>query len=139
MISDLKLLTLLDLSFNKLTRIDPSLGTLASLQMVRLHANNLSFIEDIAHLKPLHNLKRLTLMSNPLFDKTADYRYLVCASLPNLKSLDNVLITKSELRHMSEYAASTRGLKALTLAPRRSATLVAVSEPPKTPQRDAPL
>lgn len=133
MISDLRLLTLLDLSFNKLTRIDPSLGTLTSLQMVRLHANELAHIEDIAHLKPLHNLKRLTLMSNPLFDKTPDYRYLVCASLPSLKTLDNVLITKSELRHIGEYAASTRGLKALALAPRRSATPVVVAEPPKTP------
>tara|TARA_B110001452_G_C15221736_1_gene423535 strand:- start:681 stop:1982 length:1302 start_codon:yes stop_codon:yes gene_type:complete len=134
MISDLRLLTLLDLSFNKLTRIDPSLGTLTSLQMVRLHANQLAFIEDIAHLKPLHNLKRLTLMSNPLFGTTPDYRYLVCAALPNLKSLDNVRTTPTELRHIGEYAASTRGLKALALAPRRSATLVAgTPEPPKTP------
>ena len=113
-------LTLLDLSFNQLTRIDAAMASLTSLCGVRLHMNQLGHIEDLAHLQPLLHLKRLSLMSNPLEAHTKDYRLLVCACLPSLKSLDNVLITKSELVHVAEYAASPKGMRAMALAPRRS-------------------
>ena len=107
-----------------------AIGSLPNLAMVRLHMNQLDHVEDLAHLKPLANLKRLTLMSNPCADKTPDFRYLVCACLPNLKSLDNVLVTKSELKHIADYAASARGIKAMALAPRRSAPSPASVPPP---------
>ena len=119
LLADVAHLALLDLSFNKLTRIEPALGTLANLEMLRLHANQLEHIEDLVHLKPLKQLKRLTLMSNPLEAKTADYRCLVGNSLPSLRSLDNVRITKSELVAFAAYAESSRGKKALLLRPRQ--------------------
>ena len=120
LLADVAHLALLDLSFNKLTRIEPALGTLANLEMLRLHANQLEHIEDLVHLKPLKQLKRLTLMSNPLEAKTADYRCLVGNSLPSLRSLDNVRITKSELVAFAAYAESSRGKKALLLRPRQT-------------------
>merc|ERR1711865_424249 len=82
LLADVSHLALLDLSFNKLSRIEPALGTLVNLEMIRLHTNRLEHIEDLVHLQPLKHLKRLTLMSNPFEAKTPDYRCLIGSSLP---------------------------------------------------------
>ena len=52
LIADVSHLALLDLSFNKLSRIEPALGTLTSLEMIRLHTNRLEHIEDLARYAP---------------------------------------------------------------------------------------
>ena len=49
----------------------------------------------MAYIAELPSLLRLTLMNNPLVDRS-DYRMVITAALPKLRAFDNVLITESE-------------------------------------------
>ena len=110
--NDLSAISILDLSFNRLTAVDASIGSLYNLSVLRLHANSIKTFEDVCHIVPLTHLHRLTLMNNPL-DQHRDYRMLACSLIPSLKAFDNVLITSSEAAKIDSYKASPRGRQAI--------------------------
>jgi len=112
---DLSSLRSLDLSYNQIKRLPPSIKLLDQLETIRLHANQLSDFNDLAYLMPLTQLHRLTLQANP-FDQKDDYRLAVCGCLPQVTSFDSVFITPGERGNIADWVASHRGrvmLKAL--------------------------
>ena len=124
-----KLLSL-DLSFNRILHIPPTIGMLPALEVLRLHDNELANIEELAHLRSLTALTRLTLMRNPLVmqrlsslarhalkhNPFADqmeeeyrpdvYRLRVLARLPQLRQLDVMAVTDKERLEASRTAAN---------------------------------
>ncbi|KAJ3043713.1 Leucine-rich repeat-containing protein 51 [Rhizophlyctis rosea] len=106
----------IDLSFNKLTRIEDSLLSFPSLTTLYLHANALHDITDIPKLITLPQLRTLTLHGNPI-ENNRSYRHHVVAHLPRLKHLDFCAITKQdksvarvlEERNNRRRAAAERG------------------------------
>ncbi|KAM9204313.1 leucine-rich repeat-containing protein 51 [Mergus octosetaceus] len=94
----------LDLSFNRLTAIDPVLGTMEGLQSLSLHGNAVSRLDEVDKLRALRRLRRLTLHGNPM-EEEQGYRRYVLALLPWLRRLDFSAVTRQE---RSEAAARSR-------------------------------
>jgi len=87
----------LDLSFNQLQTIEPTIGRLKGLRKLHLHANKIVDIQDVMKLTDLENLKDLTLHGNPIEDRgRAKYRNFIIAALPNLHSLDFTPLTSRD-------------------------------------------
>eukprot|EP00759_Apiculatamorpha_spiralis_P034567 PhF_6_TR35525/c0_g1_i1/m.51783/K11092/SNRPA1; U2 small nuclear ribonucleoprotein A' len=73
---------------NLVDKIDPGLGAmLPNLHTLVLHRNRISELSDIDALAEFKNLKRLSLVENPVTRKTT-YRLYVIFKLPQLKVLD---------------------------------------------------
>ncbi|XP_021264694.1 leucine-rich repeat-containing protein 51-like [Numida meleagris] len=85
----------LDLSFNRLTAIDPVLATLGGLQSLHLHGNAVSCLSEVDKLAALARLRRLTLYGNPM-EEERGYRRYVLALLPQLSTLDFSAVTQQE-------------------------------------------
>ncbi|KAL8430090.1 hypothetical protein ACSSS7_006146 [Eimeria intestinalis] len=79
----------LDLSFNRLEAVPPSLEELFNLRNLYLHYNAIENPAEVLSLQNNQNLQFLTLMGNPLEQHLiGSYRTAVAAALPGLKSLD---------------------------------------------------
>ncbi|KAL8448906.1 hypothetical protein Emed_003476 [Eimeria media] len=79
----------LDLSFNRLEAVPPSLEELTNLRNLYLHYNAIANPADVLLLQKLQSLTFLTLMGNPLEQHLiGGYRMAVAAALPGLKALD---------------------------------------------------
>ncbi|XP_038673929.1 leucine rich repeat containing 51 [Scyliorhinus canicula] len=85
----------IDLSFNTFPSIDPVLLKLTRLQILNLHANQISELFEVDKLVSLNNLRNLTLHGNPM-EQTKGYRSYVVEVIPQLKTLDYSLITKQD-------------------------------------------
>ncbi|XP_063184245.1 leucine-rich repeat-containing protein 51 [Chroicocephalus ridibundus] len=93
----------LDLSFNRLTAIDPVLTTFRALRSLQLHGNSISSLAEVDKLGVLPQLRRLTLHGNPM-EEQRGYRSYVLSLLPHLTSLDFSGVTKQD----REDAANAR-------------------------------
>ena len=56
----------IDLSFNELTKISPSLTKYPNIRSLYLHGNSIENFNEVKKLKSMANLRRLTLHGNPL-------------------------------------------------------------------------
>jgi Leucine-rich repeat (LRR) protein len=92
----------LSLFNNVISHIDSGVAACASLQCLSLGNNRLSSLDEVIALRGLRSLAALSLAGNPL--ATADhgaYQSWCLAIIPQLKYLDHVLITPSQV--MREY------------------------------------
>ncbi|GCB60586.1 leucine-rich repeat-containing protein 51 [Scyliorhinus torazame] len=85
----------IDLSFNIFPSIDPVLLKFTKLQILNIHANQISELFEVDKLVSLNRLRSLTLHGNPM-EQTKGYRSYVVEVIPQLKSLDYSLITKQD-------------------------------------------
>ncbi|XP_075598796.1 leucine-rich repeat-containing protein 51 [Balearica regulorum gibbericeps] len=99
----------LDLSFNRLTTIDPVLTTLRALQSLQLHGNGIGSLAEVDKLGVLLRLRRLTLHGNPM-EEQRGYRSYVLSLLPHLTSLDFTGVTGQD-RQDAATARAQRGKK----------------------------
>ena len=90
-----QLLSMLDLSFNGIKRVDADLLTLTSLQILYLHGNHIKSLSSVSSLAKCHTLKGLTLHGNDV-EEVEGYRVFVLQHLPRLTSLDFTRITPGE-------------------------------------------
>ncbi|KAL8444146.1 hypothetical protein Emag_005660 [Eimeria magna] len=87
--SPIKNLRWLDLSFNRLEAVPPSLEELSNLRNLYLHYNSIANPAEVLILQRNQSLTFLTLMGNPLEQHLiGGYRMAVAAALPRLKALD---------------------------------------------------
>jgi hypothetical protein len=94
---DFSKLEWLDLSFNQLQSIEPSVGRLKGLTKLHLHANQIRDIRDVQKLVDLPRLRDLTLHGNPIEERgRGKYRNYIIAQLPNLRSLDFTSLTERD-------------------------------------------
>ncbi|XP_073346320.1 leucine-rich repeat-containing protein 51-like [Pagrus major] len=85
----------LDLSFNKITSIDPVLCELTELRVLYLHGNaiwNLSEVDQLGELQYLHTI---TLHGNDI-EAQNGYRNRVICALPQLKTMDFSAVTREQ-------------------------------------------
>jgi hypothetical protein len=93
----------LDLSFNQLQTIEPSIGKLKGLAKLHLHANQIRDIRDVQKLIDLQHLTDLTLHGNPIEERgRGKYRSYIIGQLPRLRSLDFTSLTDRD-KGISEY------------------------------------
>ncbi|XP_026171873.1 leucine-rich repeat-containing protein 51-like [Mastacembelus armatus] len=93
----------LDLSFNKITCIDPMrlftfssiLCELRELRVLYFHGNSIWNLSDVDKLGALPLLHTITLHGNAI-EKDKGYRYHVISALPQLKSMDFSAVTNEE-------------------------------------------
>ncbi|KAJ0060464.1 hypothetical protein NL108_011893, partial [Boleophthalmus pectinirostris] len=85
----------LDLSFNKLERIDPVLCGMRELRVLYLHGNSIWNLSEVDKLGQLPYLHTITLHGNAI-ETTKGYRCHVIAVLPHLKTMDFSAVTKEE-------------------------------------------
>lgn len=93
----------LDLSYNKISLIGPSLDPFKNVSVLYMQANNIS---KFSQLKPLTNLPKLTnlaLHGNPVAAKKY-YRNYAIYLLPNLTKLDFSCITKQDRVHSQTWS-----------------------------------
>lgn len=101
----------LDLSFNQLQTIEPTIGRLRGLVKLHLHANKITDILDVNKLVELENLRDLTLHGNPIEDRgRLKYRNYIISVLPNLNSLDFTSLTARDKAIASSFC-SNKSLK----------------------------
>jgi len=77
-----------------LTSIDPVLLNYPILSLL-LHKNYISDFNEVGKLSQMQRLTNLTLHNNPL-EELAGYRVRVISSVPGLRKLDTVLLSKKE-------------------------------------------
>ncbi|KAJ1552342.1 Leucine-rich repeat-containing protein 51, partial [Nowakowskiella sp. JEL0078] len=97
----------IDLSFNRIVKIDESLLNNKNIHSLYLHANNISSFSDIDKLSKLKSLHSLTLHGNPV-ENISGYRLYVIAKIPQLRNLDFSLITKRD-RESAKCLAVDKG------------------------------
>ncbi|XP_059180959.1 leucine-rich repeat-containing protein 51-like [Centropristis striata] len=85
----------LDLSFNKITCIDPVLCELRELRVLYLHGNGIWNLSDVNKLGELQYLHSITLHGNPI-ETNRNYRSHVLSALPQLKRIDFSTVTREE-------------------------------------------
>ncbi|XP_063956720.1 leucine-rich repeat-containing protein 72-like [Lytechinus pictus] len=89
-------ITELYLQDNELVSVGGLLQPLTSLQVLMLHNNQLTNLEEtIAEMKAMQALNTLNLSQNPLAQE-AEYRHYIIHHVPSLKLLDRQEILKSE-------------------------------------------
>ncbi|XP_076468474.1 leucine-rich repeat-containing protein 51-like [Babylonia areolata] len=86
----------IDLSFNALTKIDPVLVEFENLQILYLHGNNISGLQEVDKLGQLTKLRKVMLHGNAI-EKEKGYRYYVISALPGLRNLDGSAVTKNDV------------------------------------------
>uniref|UniRef100_A0A3B4B9T5 Leucine-rich repeat-containing protein 51 n=1 Tax=Periophthalmus magnuspinnatus TaxID=409849 RepID=A0A3B4B9T5_9GOBI len=84
----------LDLSFNKLERIDPVLCEMQELRILYLHGNSIWKLSEVDKLGRLPHLHTITLHGNSI-ESTSGYSRVI-AVLPELKAMDFSAVTKEE-------------------------------------------
>ncbi|KAK7919597.1 hypothetical protein WMY93_010881 [Mugilogobius chulae] len=89
------LLGWLDLSFNKLERIDSVFCEMRELRVLYLHGNRIWNLSEVDKLGRLPYLHTITLHGNNI-ETTKGYRSHVIAVLPELKAMDFSAVTKEE-------------------------------------------
>lgn len=95
----------IDLSFNKLTGIDPVVCELPSLSILYLHANEIKDLKQVDHLRQAAMLTKLTLHGNSV-DTVKNYKSYVLSLLPNLKSFDRTLVSKADRANAATWQRS---------------------------------
>ncbi|XP_053197038.1 leucine-rich repeat-containing protein 51-like [Scomber japonicus] len=85
----------LDLSFNKLTGIDPVLCELHELRVLYLHGNGIWNLSEIDKLGELQHLHTITLHGNAI-ETTKGYRKYVISGMPQLRTMDFSAVTREE-------------------------------------------
>jgi Leucine-rich repeat (LRR) protein len=111
---DFSKLEWLDLSFNQLQSIEPSIGRLKGLSKLHLHANQIRDIRDVQKLVDLPRLKDLTLHGNPIEERgRGKYRNYIIAQLPNLRSLDFTSLTERDKGIAASFCQNTTLLKSV--------------------------
>ncbi|XP_040885167.1 leucine-rich repeat-containing protein 51-like [Toxotes jaculatrix] len=85
----------LDLSFNKLTCIDPVLCELRELCVLYLHGNGIWNLAEVDKLGELQYLHTITLHGN-IIETCKGYRNHVISALPQLKTMDFSAVTPEE-------------------------------------------
>ncbi len=108
-IDDPSAVSWVDLSFNKLTTVDPVLTALP-LTTLYLHANAIGKLSDVEKLKSLTKLRSLTLHGNPV-EEHKHYRPYIIALLPNLRTLDFTAITPADRRGAEGFKRSMEARK----------------------------
>ncbi|XP_047465562.1 leucine-rich repeat-containing protein 51-like isoform X2 [Mugil cephalus] len=101
----------LDLSFNKLTRIDSVLCELQELRVLYLHGNCICSLSEVDKLGTLQHLHTITLHGNAI-ETDFHYRNHVVSTLPQLKTMDFSAVTRAE-RNLADVwcRCSTRAKK----------------------------
>ncbi|KAF7666053.1 hypothetical protein LDENG_00118260 [Lucifuga dentata] len=89
------LLAWLDLSFNKITHIDPVLCELGNLRVLYLHGNSIFNLSEVNRLGVLPHLHTITLHGN-VIESNKGYRNSVIFALPRLKRMDFSVVTSQE-------------------------------------------
>eukprot|EP00771_Trimastix_marina_P001316 gnl/Trimastix_PCT/2379.p1 GENE.gnl/Trimastix_PCT/2379~~gnl/Trimastix_PCT/2379.p1 ORF type:complete len:334 (+),score=104.27 gnl/Trimastix_PCT/2379:47-1048(+) len=112
----------IDLSFNRLTRIDPALLSLPNLRSLHLHKNDIDEIFDVQRLSRLKHLRSFTLFHNPV-EQLVHYRLYVLSALKHLTEFDFSPVTPREkagaLHWRGMNKVALRSVMAKTLVPRR--------------------
>ncbi|XP_044034576.1 leucine-rich repeat-containing protein 51-like [Siniperca chuatsi] len=85
----------LDLSFNKITCIDPVLCELRELRVLYFHGNSIWNPSDVDKLGELQYLHTITLHGNAI-ETHKGYRSHVISALPHLKTMDFSAVTREE-------------------------------------------
>ncbi|TDG98031.1 hypothetical protein EPR50_G00213970 [Perca flavescens] len=85
----------LDLSFNKITCIDPVLCELSELRVLYLHGNNIWNLSDVDQLREMQYLHTITLHGNAI-ETNINYRNHVITALPHLKKMDFSAVTREQ-------------------------------------------
>ncbi|KAK5850849.1 hypothetical protein PBY51_001690 [Eleginops maclovinus] len=85
----------LDLSFNKITCIDPVLCELRELRVLYLHGNAIWNLTEVDRLRELPYLHNITLHGNAI-ENNRNYRNHVISALPHLKNMDFSAVTCGE-------------------------------------------
>lgn len=101
-LNKLKKLEYLNLAVNNVEKIE-NLERCESLEKLDLTLNFIGDLESVCCLKNNRNLKHLYLTGNPCTDYEG-YRDYVVAQLPQLETLDNREITRSERIKVHIYA-----------------------------------
>jgi len=112
----------LDLSFNKLTKLEPIVEACPGLKVLYLHVNLVSDVKEVDSLGDLTELTTLTLQGNPLEDSLKpSYRYRVAAAVgPTLRKLDFSSLTVIEKDKARVWIETPRNKR--TLTPRKQRT-----------------
>lgn len=92
----------IDLSFNRLTTIEPALLEFQQLKALYLHGNLIQHCSSMERLRGLPNLISLTSNGNPI-ESRHFYRNYILGCLPDLKSLDHSTITEDEKARASAF------------------------------------
>ncbi|GAA6231896.1 leucine-rich repeat-containing protein 51-like [Lates japonicus] len=106
----------LDLSFNKITSIDPVLCELCELRVLYFHANGIWNLTDVDKLGELQYLHTITIHGNPI-EAHKGYRNHVISVLPHLKMMDFSSVTRDERalanvwRHSTNRGRNTKSLQ----------------------------
>jgi hypothetical protein len=104
----------LDLSFNRLSSIEPSMTeALPNLSILYLHANQISELSAVASVGTLSRLEKLTLHGNPVELKPS-YRPRVLLIGSLLRELDFVPVSKKDREAARQLHASRGRKKAAT-------------------------
>ncbi|KAM7370800.1 hypothetical protein PAMP_010320 [Pampus punctatissimus] len=85
----------LDLSFNKITCIDPVLCELHELRVLYLHGNGIWNLSEVDKLGDLQYLHTLTLHGNAI-ETSKGYRNHVISAMPQLRKMDFSAVTHEE-------------------------------------------
>ncbi|XP_049916511.1 leucine-rich repeat-containing protein 51-like [Epinephelus moara] len=102
----------LDLSFNRITHIDPVLCELRELRVLYLHGNGIWNLSEVDRLRELQYLHTITLHGN-VIETNRKYRNHVISALPQLKTMDFSVVTRGERvlaniwRHCSNQGENT--------------------------------
>ncbi|XP_075948839.1 leucine-rich repeat-containing protein 51-like [Anarhichas minor] len=85
----------LDLSFNKITCINPVVCELRELRVLYLHGNGIWELSEVYKLRELQYLQAITLHGNTI-ETNEKYRKHVIWTLPQLKTMDFSAVTREE-------------------------------------------
>ncbi|KAG5885836.1 hypothetical protein JTB14_032031 [Gonioctena quinquepunctata] len=85
----------IDLSYNHITEIDPCILKFPSLKIIYLHGNCISELDQVNKLKPLVQLRSITLHGNPIANNP-NYRRYVISALPQVANLDFTPVIPNE-------------------------------------------
>ena len=83
---------------------------LPSLKYFYFHKNSLIDVNEIQKLRPLKQLKHLTLHGNPIEVTVPQLRSYVLALLPQLRSLNCTPVSKGDLRNSQTWGQFDRNL-----------------------------
>ena len=86
----------LDVSGNKLTKVESLLLSYPKLSCVYFHGNQVRRSDEFETLGELPELRKFTAFGNPCEQSDKNYRYAVAASLPLVRSLDFTGITRKD-------------------------------------------
>uniref|UniRef100_A0A3Q0S6I6 Leucine-rich repeat-containing protein 51 n=1 Tax=Amphilophus citrinellus TaxID=61819 RepID=A0A3Q0S6I6_AMPCI len=98
----------LDLSFNKITCIEPVLCELKELCILYLHGNSIWDLSEVDKLGELQHLHTITLHGNAI-ETCKGYRNYVISALPQLKTMDFSGVTRNERAMANIWHHRTKG------------------------------